>query len=72
MQLYNKDLSDPGKTVIIGSRLWQDIMFGKLNNMASILVTDYNITSTERFFNFKTSFNRNRCFPVHEIELNLM
>ena len=36
---YNYEFSSPDKMVIVGDRLATDVMFGNLNNMATIKVS---------------------------------
>ena len=41
MDEYNIDLSNTEKIVLIGDQLITDIMFGNLNKMVTIWVTEY-------------------------------
>ena len=45
----NADFSQPEKMVMIGNRLYQDILFGKLNKMPTICITDFDSTNYHLF-----------------------
>ena len=38
---YEEDIGDPKKIVIIGADLTKDVMFGNLNNMQTIWITQF-------------------------------
>ena len=40
-QKYEYDISNPEKIVVVGDRLTTDILFGNINNMATIWLTNY-------------------------------
>jgi len=53
---FNSDFSKPEKILLIGSNTFEDILFGRLNGMGTILTTDLNFMLSNIFFAMRRGF----------------